>query len=183
MLAQIANLTMILSSCHANHFLCRYECRKVVVKLLDEIHDHRSHANRTWLKSVRKHMRKRLLDGLLEASVKSKPLSFLSHPVPECSCMRYDSTETSLHASSPSTSLQVQAALGVVHRCPAWMDNELVSRLRDKDNEEDLDEDDSTSSGLFFGHSGENQDSGGGDSSNKEEAHLDDQEDLEGGER
>lgn len=128
-------------------------------------------------------MRKSLLDGLIEASTKSKPLSFLSHPVPECSCLMYDSTETSVHASSPSTQSQVQAALGVAHRCPAWMNSDLISRSKDKDNEEDLDEDDSTSSGLFFRHSGDNHESGGGESNNKEEAQLDDQEELEGGER
>ncbi|KAF5480120.1 hypothetical protein F2P56_000887 [Juglans regia] len=157
--------------------------RKEVSKLLEEIHDHLYHANHTWLKSVRKHMRKRLLDGLIEASTKSKPLSFLSHPVPECSCLRYDSNETSFHASSPSPQSQVQAALRVVHRCPAWMDSDLILRSKDKDNEEDLDEDDSTSSGLFFRRSGENHESGGGDSNNKEEAQLDDLEELEGGER
>lgn len=158
-------------------------CRKEVVKLLDEIGDHLYHANHTWLTSVRKHMRKTLLDGLIEASTKLKPKSFLSHPVPECSCLMHDSTETSVHASSPSTQSQVQAALGVSHQCPAWMDGDLIMQLKDKDNEEDLDEDDSTSSGLFFRPSGENHESGGGESNNKEEAQLDDQEELDGGER
>lgn len=128
-------------------------------------------------------MRKRLLNGLIEASTKSKPLSFLSHPVPECSCLRYDSNETSFHDSSPSPQSQVQAALRVAHRCPAWMDSDLILRSKDKDDEEDLDEDDSTSSGLFFRRSGENHESGGGDSNNKEEAQLDDLEEIEGGER
>lgn len=128
-------------------------------------------------------MRKRLIDGLIEASTKSKPMSFLSHPVPECSCLMYDSTETEVHASSPSTQSQVQATLGVVHQCPAWMKSDLILRSKDKDNEEDLDEDDSTSSGLFFRQGGENHESGGGESNNKEEAQMDDQEELEGGER
>ncbi|XP_041007607.1 O-fucosyltransferase 27-like isoform X1 [Juglans microcarpa x Juglans regia] len=156
--------------------------RKEVAKLLEEIHDHLYQANHTWLKSVRKHMRQRLLDGLMEASTKSKPLSFLSHPVPECSCLRYDSKETSFHSSSPSTQSQVQAALGVGHQCPAWMDSDLILHSKDKDNEEDLDEDNSTSSGLFFRNSGESHESGGGGSNNKE-VQLDDLEELEGGER
>jgi hypothetical protein len=158
-------------------------CRKEVTKLLDEIGGHLYHANHTWLTSVRKHMRKRLLDGLIEASTNSKPKSFLSHPVPECSCLMHDSTETSIHASSPSTQSQVQAAFGAAHRCPAWMDGDLIMRSKDKDNEEDLDEDDSTSSGLFFRPSSENHESAGGESNNKEEAQLDDQEELDGGER
>ncbi|KAK7841581.1 o-fucosyltransferase 27 [Quercus suber] len=157
--------------------------RKEVAKLFEKIQDHLYHANHTWLKSVRKHMRKRLIDGLIEASTKSKPMSFLSHPVPECSCLMYDSTEIEVHASSPSTQSQVQASLGIAHQCPAWMKSDLILRSKDKDNEEDLDEDDSTSSGLFFRQGGENHESGGGESNNKEEAQMDDQEELEGGER
>lgn len=121
-----------------------------------------------------------MLEGLTEASTKSKPLSFLSHPVPECSCLRYDPTEASLNASSP-THMQVQAALGAVHHCPAWMDGQIISRSKDKESEEDLDEDDSSSSGLFFRHSGSNHENGGGEI-NKEEAQLEDQ-DEEGGEK
>ena len=58
------------------------------------------------------------------------------------------------------------------------MDNESTVHSKEKENEEDFDEDDSISSGLFF-----NQESGGaGELNNKEEAQLEDQED-EGGER
>lgn len=152
--------------------------RKEVARLLQETRDHLYQANRTWLTSVRRLMRRSLLDGLAEASTRSKPLSFLSHPVPECSCLRSDPTETSLHAPSP-TQMQVQAAVGVVRTCPAWMDSDLVSRSRDKENEEDLDQDDSTS---FFRPSGGNHDVGGGEV-NKEDAQMEDQEELEGGER
>ncbi|KAK9272340.1 hypothetical protein L1049_002711 [Liquidambar formosana] len=156
--------------------------RKEVAKLLEETRDHLYQANRTWLTSVRRLMRRSLLDGLTEAFTRSKPLSFLSHPVPECSCLRSDPIETSLHAPSP-THTQVQAAIGIVQRCPPWMDSDLISRSRDKENEEDLDEADSTSSGLFFRHGGGNHDVGGGEINNKEESHMEDQEELEGGER
>ncbi|KAL5582069.1 hypothetical protein UlMin_014511 [Ulmus minor] len=167
--------------------------RKEVARLLDEIQEHLYQANHTWLTSVRQHMRKTLVDGLIEASKTSKPLSFISHPVPECSCLRRDSAETTTthaptrstktHAPSPTTS-QVLAALGVVHRCPVWMDTDLVSLSREKENDEDLDEDDSSSSsGLFFRQNGGNNEGGVGESSNKEEVQMDDQEELEGGER
>ncbi|KAL5739320.1 hypothetical protein ACOSP7_028234 [Xanthoceras sorbifolium] len=154
--------------------------RREVAKLLEETRDHLYQANHTWLMSIRKQLRRSLLDGLTEASTRSKPLSFLSHPVPECSCLRHDHNETSRNASSPFNS-QLEAALGAVQHCPAWMDNEIISRSKDKENEEDLDEDDSSSSGLFFRHSGGNHESGGGEI-NKEEAQLEDQDELEGGE-
>ena len=168
--------------------MCFSECRKEVAKLLDEIHDHLYHANHTWLMSVRKHLRKRLVDGLIEASARSKPLSFISHPVPECSCLRHDPAGKSInatpspHASTPSHS-QVLSALGVVHYCPGWMENDLTLPSKDKENEETLDEDDSTSSGLFFRKNNGDHDGGNGDISNKEETQLEDQEELEGGER
>ena len=139
------------------------------------------HANRTWLKSVRRHLRKTLLDGLTEASKWSKPLSFISHPVPECACLRYDSFDTSSNATSPSTS-QVWAALGVAHRCPAWMDSDLISQSKEKENEEEMDEDDSKSSEQFFRRP-EGKHEGGAEVNNKEENQFEDQDELEGGER
>ncbi|KAJ7971132.1 O-fucosyltransferase family protein [Quillaja saponaria] len=154
--------------------------RKEAVKLIDDIRDHIYQANHTWLKLVRRHLRKTLLDGLVEASRMSKPLSFLSHPVPECSCLRYDISVTSTNSSSHSAQSQVLDTIGVVHQCPAWMDTDLMSRSKEKENEEDLDEDDSTSSGLFF--RGGNHE-GDGEISNKEENQFEDQEELEGGER
>ncbi|XP_012088106.1 O-fucosyltransferase 27 isoform X1 [Jatropha curcas] len=152
--------------------------RKEIAKLLDETREHLYQANDAWLTSMRRHLRRSLIDGVVEASTKSKLLSFLSHPVPECSCSGSDLTEASLHASSPSAQAQVEAALGVTHHCPRWMDGEIVSKSKDKEVEEALDEDVS-STGLFFKHSGENNETGGGEM-NKEEAQLEDQEELDG---
>jgi len=137
------------------------------------------HANRTWLESVRRHLTKTLLDGIREASNKSKLQSFLSHPVPECSCSRRDSFEVSKNSSSPSTS-QLWKALGVDRRCPAWMDSGPVSVPKDKENEEDVDEDDSVSE-LFFRQSAENHE-GDAEVNTKEDNQFEDQED-EGGDR
>ncbi|KAF8012754.1 hypothetical protein BT93_I0799 [Corymbia citriodora subsp. variegata] len=156
--------------------------RKQVVKFLEETRDHLYQANRTWLTSIRRHLRKSLLDGLRGASVQSKSLSFLSHPVPECSCSSRGPAEPTSHASSPPHS--VHAALGSVHHCPAWMDTGVTSLSLEKEHDEDLDEDDTSSSGLFLRNSGSDtaHENGGGEAS-KEEAQLEDQEELEGGER
>ncbi|XP_057982094.1 O-fucosyltransferase 27 [Malania oleifera] len=154
--------------------------RKEVVKLLEEIRDHLYQANRTWLTSVRTHLRRSLIDGITDSFTRSKPLSFLSHPVPECSCLRHDPAEMSLHAPSPSS--QLQAVLGIVHHCPAWMDGDLISRPRDKESDEDIDENDPTSSGLFFQYVGGNQEIGVGEINNKEEPLMEDPEELEGAE-
>ncbi|XP_055961430.1 O-fucosyltransferase 27 isoform X2 [Mercurialis annua] len=155
--------------------------RKEVVKLLDENKDHLYQANHTWLTSIRRHLRRSLIDGLKETSTKTKPLSFISHPVPECCCSRSVHTETSSHASSPSAQTQVEATLGVTHHCPKWMDGEEMSRSKEKEIEEDLDEDVSSSSGFFFKHSVGNNENGGGEI-NKEEAPMEDQEELESSE-
>ncbi|XVF71327.1 hypothetical protein PTKIN_Ptkin12aG0028200 [Pterospermum kingtungense] len=150
--------------------------RKEVVSLLEEIRGHIYHANHTWLTSVRRHLRSSLIDGLIEASNKSKSSTFLSHPVPECACLRPDSGETSFNASSPSAALsQVPTAPGVLHRCPAWMDGEKSSSSKEKENEEDIDENDPSSSGLFFLHNG-SHDVGGEDINLKEESQFEDQE-------
>ncbi|XP_021296822.1 uncharacterized protein At1g04910 isoform X1 [Herrania umbratica] len=149
--------------------------RKEVVRLLEEIRGHIYHANHTWLTTIRRHLRSSLIDGLIEESNKSKSSSFLSHPVPECSCLRLDSGETSSNSSSNTAHLQVQTALGVVHRCPVWMDGERSSSSKEKENEEDIDENDPSSSGLFFQHSG-SQDVGGEDINLKEESQFEDQE-------
>lgn len=147
--------------------------------LLAETRDHLYHANYTWLRSIRQHLRKSLHDGLIEASTISKSISFLSHPVPECSCLKQDSD----HASSPSTQFQAQiGGLGVVHRCPTWMRSESGLRSKDKQSDEDGDEDDPTLV-SFFAYSSENRVEGSGELNSKEAILLNDQEELDGGER
>lgn len=134
-------------------------------------------ANHTWITSVRKLLKRSILEGLIESSKRSKAFSFLSHPIPECSCIR--------RAARVSNASLIEADLGVTHRCPQWMDGVVIERSKDNkdaEKEEDLDEEDSSSSGFFFGHmrSGGNSN---GNNDNKEEGQLEDQEELEGGER
>ncbi|KAA8547871.1 hypothetical protein F0562_004300 [Nyssa sinensis] len=52
------------------------------------------------------------------------------------------------------------------------MDSDTSSQLRDKENEDNPDEDDSTSSALFFRHSTGNLEDRNGEISNKEEAQM-----------
>lgn len=151
------------------------------MKFLEETRDHLYQANHTWLTSIRRHLRKSLLNGLTEASVKSKSLSFLSHPIPECSCSSHHTAGSTPHASSPSHFLH--AALGSIHHCPAWMHTDAASLSIEKENDDDLDEDNTSSSGLFLRNSGGAAHENGGGEASKEEAQLEDQEELEGGER
>ncbi|KAL1199588.1 O-fucosyltransferase 27 [Cardamine amara subsp. amara] len=158
--------------------------RKRIAMLLEDIRDHMYEANHTWITSVRKLLKRSILEGLMESSKKSKAFSFLSHPVPECSCTR--------RAARVSNASLIETDLGVTHRCPQWMEGVVIKRSKDNKNlekEEDLDEEDSSSSGLFFGHKGSGGNSNGNnetvnsEANNKEEAQLEDQEELEGGER
>lgn len=122
------------------------------------------------------------IDGITEALRKSKPKSFLTNPVPECSCLRYEPAKMSLNASTQSGRAQVEAVLGVTHRCPAWMDSDLIPGPKDKESDEDLDEDVPLSSGSFFRYFGENHENGAGEV-NKEDVQLEDSEELEGMEK
>ncbi|XP_073123999.1 O-fucosyltransferase 27 [Henckelia pumila] len=158
--------------------------RKEIAKLLDEIRDHFYQANHTWITSVRRHMRRNLIDGLIQESARSKTLSFLSFPIPECSCLRNNPAEVSSHASSPSARSQLHNALGAMHHCPSWMDG-VPSGSMDKEDDEYLEKDDSDSpaTGLLFRQSDAGESPEGVEVSSKEDAQIEDQEELEGGER
>jgi hypothetical protein len=150
---------------------------------LEETREHLYQANHTWIKSIRRQLRRNLIDGLAEEYNISKQLSFLSFPVPECSCMKQNSSEKSFSASSPSPFSKFPTFLGVMRDCPTWMDGDTVSQLKDKESEGELEEDDSPSSGLFFEQSSDSQEGGGGEINSKEDTQIDDNEELEGGER
>lgn len=160
--------------------------RRAIAKLLEENREHLYQANHTWIQSIRRQLRRGLTDGLAGEYNRTKQQSFLSFPVPECSCMKQDSGEKSVRATSPSASSKFPSFLGVMRSCPAWMDGDTVSQLKDKEVEEELEEDDSPSSDqLFFEQSSDNQEvgGGGGEINNKEDTQMDDNDELEGGER
>ncbi|KAL4185678.1 hypothetical protein AMTRI_Chr10g231900 [Amborella trichopoda] len=151
--------------------------RKLVTKLLEDIREHLYQANSTWLTSVRRHLTKSVIEGLEKASLTAKPLSFLSHPVPECSCLGNMSTK---HTPPHSIASKENITLRVDYQCPAWMETRtfMSQPNKDKQEEEDLDEADAIA-GKFF-----QQGRGGGAYANgKEEVQILDQEELEGGDR
>ncbi|XP_059284651.1 O-fucosyltransferase 27 [Lycium ferocissimum] len=156
--------------------------RKEIAKLFEDIRDSLYQPNRTWITSLRKQLRRSLTDGLLEESKISKLQSFLAFPVPECSCIANDSTKRSVNSSSSIPKFEMPVFSGQVDRCPSWMDGPTSSQSREE-TEEENEKDDSASSGLFFWLSNGNQEGDIGDVSNKEEALVEDQEELEGGER
>lgn len=72
-------------------------------------------------------------------------------------------------------------------KCPSWMDKNVISRARNGGSEEDVDdvyedEPDSEDAAVLF-REGSESNEGGGETSNKEETQMDDQEDVEGGDR
>jgi len=71
---------------------------------------------------------------------------------------------------------------GQIDQCPSWM-NVPTSSQSTEETEEENDKDDSASSGLFLWLGNGDQEGDSGDISNKEEALVEDQEELEGGER
>ncbi|XP_031117718.1 O-fucosyltransferase 27 isoform X2 [Ipomoea triloba] len=161
--------------------------RKEIAKLFEEIRDTLYQANRTWITSIRKSLRRNLVDGLVKESKRTRPLSLLAFPIPECSCTMHVSTEKSANASSPSPHSQISDSLGPLRRCPSWMMNDHAISQSKEESEEDVDLDDSLSSGLFFrqtnNNNNNNHEGDSGEISNKEEALVEDQEELEGGER
>ncbi|GMH04386.1 hypothetical protein Nepgr_006225 [Nepenthes gracilis] len=155
--------------------------RKEIIRLIEEFRGTGYHPNRTWLSSVGRHLKKSLLDGLIEASNKFKPSSFLTHPVPECSCLRNYSLATTPPTPSTSSHSSLMVAFGVLHSCPSWMDSDLSTQPREENK--DIDEDDVIPLGVLFRHASGNHEAGSGETGYKEETQSDDQEELEGEER
>jgi len=75
------------------------------------------HNNRTWKRVVREHLNKSLSeDGLIRQSLLSKPTTFLSHPLPECSC-RIPSAEVPKQVKGNDG----RFLYGGEDECPRWM--------------------------------------------------------------
>ncbi|KAK8628288.1 hypothetical protein V6N13_063997 [Hibiscus sabdariffa] len=85
--------------------------------LFNSIRDNMYHPKHEWTLSVKEHLSRSLSEeGLIRQSLLSKPNSFLSHPLPECSCK----------ISSLETAKQIKGKDGRVlygdeHECPKWM--------------------------------------------------------------
>ncbi|KAG6737533.1 hypothetical protein POTOM_059060 [Populus tomentosa] len=92
--------------------------RRVLAELFNIIHDNLyHHNNRTWKRVVREHLNKSLSeDGLIRQSLLSKPTTFLSHPLPECSC-RIPSAEVPKQVKGNDG----RFLYGGEDECPRWM--------------------------------------------------------------
>ncbi|XP_034924990.1 protein EMBRYO SAC DEVELOPMENT ARREST 30 isoform X2 [Populus alba] len=92
--------------------------RRVLAELFNVIHDNLyHHNNRTWKRVVREHLNKSLSeDGLIRQSLLSKPTTFLSHPLPECSC-RIPSAEVRKQVKGNDG----RFLYGGEDECPRWM--------------------------------------------------------------
>ncbi|KAK1279684.1 hypothetical protein QJS04_geneDACA019747 [Acorus gramineus] len=109
--------------------------RKILAGLLDGIRDNLYHPKRNWTIAVRQHLNKTLgFEGLIMQSQASKSVSFLSHPLPECSC------RTS-QFPNPVKGKDGELLYGSEDKCPDWMprSNNLKE---DTIDEADLPEDD-----------------------------------------
>ncbi|XP_008796671.1 protein EMBRYO SAC DEVELOPMENT ARREST 30-like isoform X2 [Phoenix dactylifera] len=92
--------------------------RKTIVELFETTHDNLYHPKRNWTVLVRDHLNKSLgVDGFVAEAQLSKPASFLSHPLPECSCR----TSKLPDNSKPVKGKNGELLYGGEDRCPDWM--------------------------------------------------------------
>ncbi|XP_050213473.1 protein EMBRYO SAC DEVELOPMENT ARREST 30 [Mercurialis annua] len=120
--------------------------RKLVAKFFNITRDNMYHPRHNWTVSVRQHLNKSLgEDGLIRQSLLSKPTSFISHPLPECSC----------RISSPKVQTPVKGndgryLYGGEDECPDWiqqgqqvvlLDSMGVDGSKNDDNESEYEND------------------------------------------
>ncbi|KAK1581063.1 hypothetical protein Q3G72_002724 [Acer saccharum] len=91
--------------------------REVVAKLFNITRENMYHPKHNWTLSVKDHLNKSLgEDGLIRQSLFSKPVSFLSHPFPECSCRTL-----SVKVPDQLKSNDGRILYGGEDECPTWM--------------------------------------------------------------
>ncbi|XP_050370407.1 protein EMBRYO SAC DEVELOPMENT ARREST 30 [Argentina anserina] len=91
--------------------------RKVVAELFNMTRDNIYHHKHNWILSVQEHLNKSLgEEGLIRQSVFSKPASFISHPLPECTC-RISSADSPGHVKGNDGRI----VYGGEEECPKWM--------------------------------------------------------------
>ncbi|GLJ32796.1 hypothetical protein SUGI_0660380 [Cryptomeria japonica] len=122
--------------------------RKVIVKLFDDIRDHLYKPNHTWLVSVREHLNNSTHEsGLIQMSLNAKPLSFLSHPLPECACRTSKIDEISAFNLSYIKDSLGRLLYGGEDLCPEWMNRGIMSSGEKEKDEDDDSEDTEVNSG------------------------------------
>ncbi|KAI0527498.1 hypothetical protein KFK09_003101 [Dendrobium nobile] len=92
--------------------------RKTLATLLDSVRDNLYHPKHNWTLLVREHLNNSLgVNGLIMEAQMSKPRSFLSHPLPECSCRASKTSELQKLVKGPNGEIW----FGGEERCPEWM--------------------------------------------------------------
>ncbi|KAL7155828.1 hypothetical protein ABFS83_03G101800 [Erythranthe nasuta] len=90
--------------------------RKYLTELLNSTSEHLYHPPRNWTLKVREHLNKSMSeDGILHGFRQLKPKSFLSHPLPECSCTTVKSAD-----SQKGSGLQI--IYGEQNECPLGLE-------------------------------------------------------------
>ncbi|KAG6528608.1 protein EMBRYO SAC DEVELOPMENT ARREST 30-like [Zingiber officinale] len=120
--------------------------RQKLAELFSSGLDNLYHPPQNWTKLVRDHLNRSLgVEGFIAEAESSKPVSFLSHPFPECSCRTSKSSVIPDHAMSSSLKSQYRSD----DECPEWMARGLAMAFsnapttKDEDVEEgELQEDD-----------------------------------------
>ncbi|XP_062166619.1 protein EMBRYO SAC DEVELOPMENT ARREST 30 isoform X1 [Alnus glutinosa] len=91
--------------------------RKILAELSNITRDNMFHPKHNWTLLVQEHLNKSLgEEGLIRQSLFSKPSSFLSHPLPECSC-RVSSAEPPTQVKGNDG----RTVYGGEDECPEWM--------------------------------------------------------------
>ncbi|KAI6691369.1 hypothetical protein NL676_028197 [Syzygium grande] len=114
--------------------------RKYLVKLFANVSDNVYHPKRNWMLQVREHLNSSLGEmGLLRESHLSKRTSFLLHPIPECSCRNFRSSEKSDVGKGSGAS---QYLYSDEVECPKWMQHSaMANRPENGGNENESQED------------------------------------------
>jgi hypothetical protein len=120
--------------------------RKIVAALFEDVSDHRYHPPRNWTIAAREHLNRSAgVEGIVLSATLSRPVSFLAHPLPECSCRTPKSP-----AVQPVKSSNGRLLFGGEEECPDWMVRSLAmasaknSEPQNEDYEDELPEDDSS---------------------------------------
>lgn len=94
-----------------------YLNRKVLAELLNMTRDNMYHPKQNWTHLVQEHLNKSLgEEGLIRQFLLSKSASFISHPLPECSC-RISSGEAPTRVRGGDG----RVLYGGEEECPKWM--------------------------------------------------------------
>lgn len=115
--------------------------RKYLANLFNSTSDHLYFPKRNWTLAVRQHLNDSLgEEGLKREFLRSKSMSFLSHPIPECSCRTIKTAGED--------------------ECPKWMESSLpkVGRQESTVNENEPPDDDTDEGGLESDDDGKNTD-------------------------